>query len=309
MPLQNFRRLVLAGIETTYGTDPTLTGSNAVKLARDLEFNPLDSDNVELDYLVGYMGNNSVLVTGQRCSLRYSVDLASSGTAGTAPAYSAMMRGCGMSELITAGTSVVYKPASSSFDAVTHYHFLDGQRHVVTGCRGNVMIRAAVKGLVRAQFAFQGLYNAPTGVSNPTPTVSGYQTPLPVTKDTVQTMTLHGYAGKVYDFELDVGQEVALDETMSSREIIIGGRSTKGTITFQEPALSDKDWYAAILAATQAAFAFQISTTAGKIVKIDAPKVQLVNPRKGNQNGIATLQCDLVVAPNAGNDEIVITVQ
>lgn len=309
MPLQNLRRLVLAGIETTYGTDPTLTGSNAVKLARDLEFSAVESDNVALDYLQGYMGNNQMLVTGQRASLRYSVDLAGSGTAGTAPAYSAMLRACGLSELITAGTSVVYKPVSSNFDAVTHYHFLDGQRHVVTGCRGNVGFRAAVKGLLRANFQFLGLYNAPSAVSNPSPNFSGYQTPLPVTKDFVQTMTLHGFAGKIYDFELDVGQEVALDETMSSQEIIIGGRATKGTITFQEPTLAQKDWYAAVVAATQGAFAFQISTTAGKIVKIDAPKVQLMNPRKGDSNGIATLQCDLVVVPNAGNDELVITVQ
>jgi hypothetical protein len=41
MPLLTRKRLIVAKIESTYGTDPTPTGANAI-LVRNLEITPLE---------------------------------------------------------------------------------------------------------------------------------------------------------------------------------------------------------------------------------------------------------------------------
>lgn len=309
MSMQNFKRLVLAKIEGTYNTDPVPNASNAIKLNRDLAITPLESDVIELDYLVGYMGANRRLVAGQRVGLAYSVDLAASGDAGTAPPWGVLARACGMSELITADTDVVYKPASSQFESVTHYFYHDGELHKSTGGRGNMVIKAAVKQRGQISFKFMGQYLNPIADANPVPDVSAWQLPRPITRDFVTTMTLHGAAAKVYDFEIDIGQSVNWDETMSSGEVVIGARDAKGSITIQKPAIGSKNWYQSIVDAVAGAFAFQIETTAGKIIKIDAPAVQLLNPQEGDNNGVATMKFDMVIPPVSGNDEISITVK
>ena len=63
------------------------------------------------------------------------MELAGSGTAGTAPRYGALLQACGLSETIVASTSVTYAPVSSAFSSATIYFNNDGIRHILTGCR------------------------------------------------------------------------------------------------------------------------------------------------------------------------------
>ena len=56
MPLKSRKRLLRAKIESSYGTDPTPAGSDAV-LVRSLEITPLNADVVERELILPYMGN------------------------------------------------------------------------------------------------------------------------------------------------------------------------------------------------------------------------------------------------------------
>ena len=141
MPLYTRKRLILAEIESTYGTDPSPTGAEAI-LVRNLEITPLQSETVSRNLVRPYLGQSEQLLAQTRVEITFEVELAGSGTAGTAPAYGPVLRSCGLSETIVATTSVTYAPESSGFESTTIYFFNDGIRHKLTGCRGTLSMSA-----------------------------------------------------------------------------------------------------------------------------------------------------------------------
>ena len=85
-PLLLRKRLILVETESTYGTDPTPTGADAI-LVRDLNITPQQSDVVSRDLIRPYLGASEQLLANTRVECTFSVELAGSGTAGTAPQY------------------------------------------------------------------------------------------------------------------------------------------------------------------------------------------------------------------------------
>lgn len=85
MALLTRKRLILLKKESTYGTDSTPAGTDAV-LVRDLSVTPLQSDVVSRDLVRSYLGASEQLLANTRVQCQFTVELAGSGTAGTAPA-------------------------------------------------------------------------------------------------------------------------------------------------------------------------------------------------------------------------------
>jgi hypothetical protein len=143
MPLLTRKRLIVAKIESTYGTDPTPTGANAI-LVRNLEITPLEAETVNRDLVRPYLGASDQLLAQTRVSMTFEVEMAGSGTAGTAPAYGPLLKACGLSETVVVSTSVTYAPVSSSFSSVTLYMNVDGILHKITGARGTFTLSGEV---------------------------------------------------------------------------------------------------------------------------------------------------------------------
>lgn len=94
---------LLAKIEGTYGTDPTPTGAaNAILLKGQPTLTPMELTSVERDNLRPFFGNSEILPSSIFGKLDFEVEAAGSGTAGVAPAWGALLRGCGFSETIAA---------------------------------------------------------------------------------------------------------------------------------------------------------------------------------------------------------------
>lgn len=68
--------------------------------------------------------------------------------------------------------------------------------------------------------------------------------------------------------------------------------------------IAEKDFWTNVRDAVTGNFAITHGTTAGNIVDITAPKVQLTDPQYQDLNGISMTQYNLRLLPNAGNDEI-----
>ena len=147
------KRLIVIETESTYGTDPTPTGADAV-LVRDLSITPQSSDVVSRDLIRPYLGASQQLLANTRVECTFSVELAGSGTAGTAPQYGKALKACGLAETIVANTSVTYDPVSTGFESVTIHYNIDGVRHKMTGCRGSVAISANVGEIPTPDFSF-----------------------------------------------------------------------------------------------------------------------------------------------------------
>ena len=177
MPLLTRKRLILLESEGTYGTDPTPTGVDAV-LVRDLNITPLQSDTVSRDLVRPYLGASEQLLANTRVEVTFSVELAGSGAAGTAPRYGKALLACGMAETVVASTSVTYAPVSASFGSCTIYYNIDGVRHKVTGARGTFTINGAVGEIPTIDFTFTGIYNAPTDTALPSATYADQATPV-----------------------------------------------------------------------------------------------------------------------------------
>jgi hypothetical protein len=303
------KKVLLAKIESTYGTDPVPTGAANTILARNLTITPLEAAMPERDVVLPFFGGLGAVPGSAFAKLDFEVEVAGAGAAGTVPGYGVLLRAAAHSETINVGTNVIYAPISASFESATLYFDLDGVMHKVTGARGTVSIDFASEGLPLYKFSLHGLYNAPTDTVLPTPVFSGFQRPLPYNRVNT-TLSLHSFAAIASKFSLDAGltlQNKSYPNT--TQDVRVTGRKAKSKITMEAVAIATKDWFAIARAATVGAFTMTHGTTAGNKVKIDMAQVQLGNPKYANDGGIVMLDADLMPQSTvAGNDEYSITV-
>lgn len=99
MPLLTRKRLILAETEGSYGVDPSPDGADAI-LVRDLNITPQQSDVVNRDLVRPYLGASEQLLANTRVECTFSVELAGSGTAGTAPRFGKVLKACALAETV-----------------------------------------------------------------------------------------------------------------------------------------------------------------------------------------------------------------
>ena len=151
-------RSALAKIESTYGTDPTPTGSADAVQLRNLEIQPAESEVLSRELIRSYLGNSPQLIANTRVVVSFEVEYSGSGTAGTAPKYDPILRACGMNPTTVADTSVTYAPRSTGFESCTIHYDTDGIRHIVTGCRGTFSISLNANQIPVFNFTLTGQY-------------------------------------------------------------------------------------------------------------------------------------------------------
>jgi len=307
----NFReKLLLAKIEGTYGTDSVPTGGSDAMLTSGLKVTPLNGDQVERNLDKPFLGRDGVIHVGTHVLSEFGVEIAGAGAAGDVPAYEPLLRACGLGETNNVGVSQVYDPVSAAFESVTLYHHLGGQKHGMVGARGNVRLEFSPREIPHFMFNMVGLWQAPASVSDPTADWSAFQTPLAMTNDNTPTMTLHGTALTLVSATIDLGNTVTYRNLVGQESAEITDRAGTGRIVFEAPALSVKDWFSIAKANTTGALQLIHGATAGNIVQVDSPKVQLLNPSYGEVDGVRTIEADLRMIPSdAGNDETKITVK
>src|SRR5690606_33426888 len=99
-------------------------------------------------------------------SIRFSVEIAGSGAAGTAPAWGALLQACAFAETVTSGQRVDYTPVSTSLKSVSIYAYADGLEYQLIGAVGTLNGAATVGGIAVLNFEFWAPYKAPAVVSN-----------------------------------------------------------------------------------------------------------------------------------------------
>lgn len=309
------RRVVLAKIESTYGTDSVpVPGTDAV-LVRSVSAVPLEQEYAERELVRPFLGNFEDLPARSRVRLDIDLEMAGFGAAGPAtptPGYDALLRICGLSRTISLGVDVQYKPISIGFESCTIYFYQDGTLHKLTGCRGNLEIVMDLNQVPVYRLAITGLYIAPGDAALPTPTLSGYQRPLVVNRANTTAFNLHGFAGRLQTLNLNLNNQVVHRNLVGQGgdEIVITNREPAGNIEIEAPdTIAAKDWYTSVQSVTLST----LSVTHGPAlnqVKIDAPNVQLTNPRFNEVDNKIHLAFDLQLMPGAaGNDELNITVK
>jgi hypothetical protein len=299
------RRLILAEIESSYGTDPAPAGTNAI-LVRNLEIQPLVADTVNRELVRPYLGQADQLLSQARVEVRFEVELAGSGAAGTAPAYGPVLRSCGISETVSAGVSVTYVPESSGFESCTIYYHQDGIRHKVTGCRGTFEMSCEVGQIPVISFTMTGIYNAPTDETQPTPTYSNQATPVLFKEGNTTGFSAFGYSGCLMSYSFTLANDVIYRELVGcTKQVLITNRAPNGTVVIEAPTITAKDFFTVATGSTTGSITFQHGQTAGNIVTMTTAQSDLGNLTYSDQDGIQMLNMPFIAVPtNAGDDEL-----
>lgn len=308
---------ILAKIETTYGTDASPTeGANAI-LVSNCSITPLAAQNVDRDLIRPYFGASEQLVGAAYVELAFDVELAGSGTAGTAPAWGQLLRGCGFTETTSASIRTEYTLNTPVVDALTIYYFSDGVKHKALGCRGTVSLDMSAGARPIMSFKFTGLDGGVTAATPSTLTLTAFKTPIVVsdanTGDvtigatyTAATPTLTGGQGyPSTGLKIDLSNSVNYTALLGGETVDITNRTPTGSVELDLTAANEVTFMTTVKANTTQSFGLMHGTTAGYKVMLFMPAVQIINPKKVDKNGKMLIGYDLRVVPGAsGNDEL-----
>ena len=299
------KRVILIEAESSYGTDPTPSATDVV-LVTDLSITPQSSDVVNRDVVRPYLGSSQQLLANTRVECTFSVEFAGSGTAGTAPRYGSALKACGLSETIASGTSVTYEPISANFSSITIHYNVDGVRHIVTGCRGNVALSAEVGSIPTLDFTFTGIYNAPTDTALPSVTYGNQATPLIFKNGNTTSFQLLSFAGALQSLSFDMGNSIVYRELVGgTKEVLLTDRAANGSVSIEAPALSSKDFFAAALTDTTLGnLTVTHGTAAGNICRFSSTKVDIGDVTYGEMDGVTMLEIPYTLVPSSANDEL-----
>ena len=310
------KTVVLAKVETTSGTDAVPTGSANALQVMDLSITPLDAKNVDLNLLLPWFGNSASLVGTASVKCSFSVPLAGSATAATAPAWGALLLACGNAETtgLTTPNRVEYLPATDSLKTVTIYWYDDGLLHKLLGAFGNVKLSAKSGEAPKLTFDFVGIDGGVSATANATATLTGWKVPVAITKANVTDIQLGcTYAtgalsgGTAYNstgLTLDWGNQVAFAPLLTTEEVVLTDRKMTGTVSIELSAAQEVTQMAAVKANTLQGLGFVIGTATGNKIMLHLPSVQLLNPKKEEFEGKRLIGFDLRALPVSGNDEL-----
>lgn len=296
---------VLAKVETTSGTDAVPTASaNAIKV-QNFQITPLEMAVAKRQTAQPFLGNTQAIVVSYFTRTEFEVELAGSGAAGTAPQWAPLMIGCGFQEVISAGVSATYSPISDQFKSLTIYTNIDGVLYKSLFTMGSVAVTVNQAAVPVLRFSFTGMYAAVTDAALPGSIT--YTDQVPVAMNAANTaFAIHGVAAVMSQVTLDLKANIQYRNLANFEGVRYSDRQPDGSVRIESNKVATKDWWTTIRQATLGALSLTHGTVAGNIVAITCPKVQITSPAFDDDGGIQMLRANLILNPNAGNDELVI---
>lgn len=304
MPLWR-NRLALVKAEATYGTSSNPAATDAL-LFTELDVEPLALELTEREAIQRHMGNRASVVAQRSVPVKATVELAGSGTAGTAPRWAPLLLAAGCSETIVAGTSVTYAPVSETFSSYTMDFYADnGSRQAITGIRGTAELSLTTGEIPTISFDQMGIYSAPGALSRPTETYSAQAAPVVVNADNTTSVSVHGFSACLQSFTLSLGVEMVFRQLAGcTKQVLITDRKPTGSITIELPAFATKDFLTLASNQTTGSISFQHGQTAGNIVTFTASTCAFDSPTINEQDSVTMITLPFRPLPtSAGNNE------
>lgn len=314
---------ILVKTETTYAIDAVPAGNANAILASDVSINPLQANNVSRNLVRPYFGGSEELVGTRYVECSFSVELAGSGAAGTAPAFGPLLRACALAEVITASTRVDYTPITTGQESVTIYWFDDGVLHKMLGARGTCTFNMGSGERPTMAFTFQGLYGGISAANPGAIDFSAFKTPLVVTDANSGDVNMGGTVAatgapaitggtSVPSMGLTVmlGNTVQFTPLLGGETVDVTNREVSGNTRLDLTAAQEVSAMADVLNATLSSMSLQHGLVAGYKVLMHLPTVQRSSPTKEELNGRRLIGYSLRGVPTpggGGNDELRLT--
>jgi hypothetical protein len=299
--------------EAVYGTDAVPTAAANAALTRNLQVKPLAVDRIERNLDLPARGARKSAPSNKRQEISYELELAGSGTAGTAPAWMEHLEVCGMEAPVLAAAvdakqkfAAIGAPLSS---ATVHTYRGANQRRRGRGARGAITAINFTAGqypyIAISLVALLGAvpFDQTALVA---PDFTRWKEPLEVSTANT-TFTLDGYAAVMRSFVLQDDAEVVLRNLVGANYVLRGNYALKGKITIETPDHNTKDYLARLSSGALVATQLIHGVGAGNIIQIDAPALQIVDIADSEENDVAMYEIDVLLTITVGQDDILIT--
>jgi hypothetical protein len=317
MPRSTRQCLIMCKVETTPGTEAApAAATDAMLLTGKPDITPLDIKWAERDLLMPWFGGSQALVAEINAKVTFSVELSLSGVAGTAAAWSPLLRACGSAQTpLATPTRIEHVPLTANPDpaSLTIYFNDSGVLGKLVGARGSVKISAKKHETPKLLFEFLGAYRPMTAAAIPAATLTMWKPPLVMTASNVTDITLGcTYAAGVLSggtvfgstgLELDIGSKYSIFSTLRRSGCEINDRNS--TISFELELDAAQQVAAAsdIAANVTTGIGFTIGSAAGNKLVLFAPAMQRTAMKLSDQDGTRLIGFDGRLLPVSGNDE------
>jgi hypothetical protein len=303
-------KVILLKLETTEGVDAGPTAlANALKV---LDYTPqfMDADAKVRNIEKAFFGADPVAMANFKRGAAFSMEMHGSGTATGIPPWMLIAQIAGFGAPAVGASAVVQSPITNGIKSATHWAYIDDLLVKTLGARAALGFRledgeyplfnVTLLGVPPPALAEQAV---PTN-----PTFTGYVEPVLASSENT-TFMLDGYALALRRWEMNSNPQNALRSLIGPADRIkMSDRSWSGTIVGRTPDLTVKDYFAKVRPGTRMAAQAVHGTTAGNIVQIDAPTLQITgNVDITEEDGEAMITLPVTAIPNVGNDEIVFT--
>jgi hypothetical protein len=300
------RQILTAIVESVYANGEAATVAVNVSSVKPtfLNTSKIESANIKPGF-----GHDRVSHAGANVALEFEMDLAGSGTLGTAPAFGPFLLACGFSQTIEAGVSVAYEPVSENADSLSMFYYHDGDLHQIKGARGDCTINLRQLDRPTIKFTFTGIYVPVVAGALPTPTFAPSAPVVAVSKASTELMTLDGQTLALSQCELTVGNTVGYRNLVNLEEVNITDRKSGLKLNFDRPNVVTKDWFDAVLSAETSVFNARHGKVAGNIIEILAGAAQPTEISPGDADGVAQIEMTarLLSPSGLGDDEFTLT--
>lgn len=294
-------QLLLIKTETTSGTDAVPTAAANAIQAFNVSLS-VEADEQSRQQNRSYFTAPEKSYTNKRFTLSFDIELAASGTAGTAPAIGPIFTMCQYSETVVASTSVTYAPASSSTDTSTIYLNIDGILFKAVGAKGSMNIDFTIGSYAKATVTATGLYLTPTDVPITAGTYTAFRAPINCSQEE-STLTIHGTTVDGRALTLSQGNDNQLRESTETKVIETLDRQVSAEARFWMPSVATLDVYDIFDQHTKNAVVWTNGTTAGDIITLNLPQAQLGAPAPTNDEDVAGFTVPITPYSTASGDD------
>lgn len=236
------RQKILVGVEATNGVEQTALSVMMVERVSDLAYTIAAPERREAVGSFGLTGGPKP--RAQFTTATITGGLVGNNTVGQAPSIGPLLRACGLSEVATPATDVVYTPISTGQQSVTIKVHEDGQANKLIGAMGNLQIRWEEGDVLRFSAQMTGHYTAPIAEAMPANAVG--RTPFPVIAsgmNVAQSNVFGATNARIQSFELDLGNRIFARDLAGGRVVRITDRAITGTVVVMAPTLADKNYF------------------------------------------------------------------
>ena len=281
-----------------------VTAAHIITAAKDVIVNPKVTTKEYKDAGVG-AGSTKSYLNEDLTTAEFSVDVTARAAvdAGEKPAYSSLLRLCGLKETVTADTSVVYTPELIG-ELGTAKAYLDGEYRSITGIAGSFKLSAKIGELAEFNFSLKGFTTIePSIEANPEVVLDSNDKLL---MQQATAITENGTAIDLQSFELDAGMEIEQYYGAETKEYYIKDFKPEIKIKAIKTKGNNAHW-AQIKANTVKEVIVVLGNSAGKKLEIKASYCNAKDVSESDDKGIIVFEKTYICEANVGKDNFSLT--